>query len=394
MLKFILSMPTLSTENKAFLEETLARRFDRRFCVLTNRGTTALTAAFRGLNLAHGSGVLFPAALCSIPVFSAAFSGCVPHFADVNLKDANFDLESVERALRLAQGKIKAIVPVHMFGKPDDVAALKDLSRKHGAVVVEDCALALGADVGRLGDAAVLSFVRKMVPIEMGGAVLTDDLSVATRARAFTDSLPTAKPQGDLDAAMKAFHRTSGFVATTGWSRRDLLAPYQDLFKDLMLLGTKEEDWQDSVVLKELESVEDIVQGRRARAEVYQSALQHPYLETLDMTGSCLFTYPVRLKGIAVESLLDFAKKQDVRFSRVAYPDISPIFQITRGLANAQTLERELIGMPLDNEEPVSHFWGYAEDFVKILEEYIQAGAPESDVAGRLEMRMGEGSPL
>ena len=67
----------------AEIEETLARRLGRRHCVLTNRGTTALAAAFHALDRAPGTRALFPAAMCSIPVFAAGYAGWAPTFADV-----------------------------------------------------------------------------------------------------------------------------------------------------------------------------------------------------------------------------------------------------------------------------------------------------------------------
>lgn len=61
--------------------------------------------------------------MCSIPVFAARFAGRAPAFADVNLLDANFDLASVEQAIR--EGGVGAGgSPVHMFGKPDNMDGL------------------------------------------------------------------------------------------------------------------------------------------------------------------------------------------------------------------------------------------------------------------------------
>ena len=131
------------TASRAEIENVLARHFNRRFCILTNRGTTALTAALHALDRPASTRALFPAVMCSIPVFAARFAGWTPVFADVNLKDANFDLEAVERVL--GEGGVGAVIPVQMFGKPDDMEGLAALCLRYKADLVEDVALSMGA---------------------------------------------------------------------------------------------------------------------------------------------------------------------------------------------------------------------------------------------------------
>ena len=82
---------------QAAVADDLCRRFGGKYAVLTNRGTTALAAALHALDRPAGTTALFPAVLCSIPVFATRFAGWEPVFADVNLSDGNFDLADVER---------------------------------------------------------------------------------------------------------------------------------------------------------------------------------------------------------------------------------------------------------------------------------------------------------
>lgn len=380
----------------AEIEETLARRLGRRHCVLTNRGTTALAAAFHALDRAPGTRALFPAAMCSIPVFAAGYAGWAPAFADVNLSDANFDLSDVERVLVESKGRIGAVVPIHMFGKMDDVHALRDLCRTHGADLVEDAALSLGArrgetPAGGFGRLATLSFVRKMLPLEMGGAVVTDEPVLAARARAFVAALPpeNKKRRGEVSAAMKAFHALTAFVAAGGWTRRDLLAPFAEEFRRLLLASVPEGDWTDSIVLDELDKLDDGVRARRTRAEVYETSLNHPALVLMDRSGSSLFAFPVRLPGFAAEGFLKFAEEHGWSFRRVAYPDISPVFGSERAYPNAALIEKETIGLPVDDHQPVSAFWDYAADFRDAVDQYVRSSPTEGDWRGQLEARMG-----
>ena len=122
------------------IEAALAARHGRRFCVLTNRGTTALTAAFHALDR-PGAGVVFPGVMCSIPVYAAPFAGMKPVFADVSLETANFDLNDLESVLKTERPA--AVAPLHMFGKPEDMEAVRALAERYGASVVEDVALSM-----------------------------------------------------------------------------------------------------------------------------------------------------------------------------------------------------------------------------------------------------------
>jgi dTDP-4-amino-4,6-dideoxygalactose transaminase len=333
--------------------------------------------------------------MCSIPVFAAPFAGWTPIFSDVNVVDGNFDAADLERTLAETEN-VGAIVPVHMFGKMDDVDHLQNVCKKAGVDLIEDVALSLGSHrgtrpAGLFGRLSTLSFVRKTLPIEMGGAVLTDEPELADRARAFVAGLPPEGPgrREEVSAAMKAFHALTAYVAVGGWKRLDLLRPFQEEFRRLLLASTGPSDWAESVVLEELAKVDDRVQARRVRAEVYETVLNHPALLAMDRSGSNLFAYPVRLLGRSAEEFLAFAESRGHSFRRIAYPDISPLFGSTRRFPNAEILEKETIGLPVDDGLPVSHFWEYAEDFRAQVEAFVRAEAREFDWRGKLEQRMG-----
>lgn len=381
------------------IERVLAQHFGRRHCVLTNRGTTALTAALMALDRPAGTRALFPAVMCSIPVFAARFAGWSPAFADVNLSDANFDLDSVER--RMAEGGVGAVIPIHMFGKPDNMDGLSALCARYKADLVEDVALSMGAEfksrpAGSFGRISCLSFVRKMLPLEMGGALLTDEPVLAERARAFVGRLPPEQilRRGETAAAMKAFHSLTGYVAAGDWARAALLAPFEDEFRRLLLASTTEEDWESSIVLDELKKLPDVLQARRARAEVYENVLTDGRIKPLDRTGSSLFAYPVRLPGVVVEDFLAFSQNRGYTFKRIAYPDIHPVFGPRERFPNAEIIEKEGIGLPLDDDQPVSAFWEYASDFQEAVRNYAEAAPSRRpcDARGLLELRMG-GTP-
>ncbi len=381
--------------SKVAIESALAEYFDRTFCCLTNRGTTALTAALSALELPPGSSVAFPAAMCSIPVFSAPFAGLKPVFADVSPECGNFDLADLDRVL--LETKAKAVVPLHMFGRPEDMDSLRSLCDRYRVSIIEDTALSMGARyngrrAGSFGDISCLSFVRKMLPLEMGGAILTDDPFLDRKVRSFVEGLPllAENHQGRVASLMKAFHTETARVAAGGWAEGETLIAWQDRFRDVLLARTTEADWEGSIVLDELAGLEDTVQARRVRAEIYETAFHHDRIVPLNTEGSSFFSYPVRLAGVSAEGFLDFAAARGFQFKRVAYPVIAPVFGESRGFPNAERLEKELIGFPVDDNQPVSSFWAYAEDFAKVFNDYLSAlpNLPPFDWRGKLESRM------
>jgi hypothetical protein len=102
----------------------------------------------------------------------------------------------------------------------------------------------------------------------------------------------------------------------------------------------------------------------------------------------------LRLRGIDAEDFLDFAAIQGYNFKRIAYPAIPRVFGDGGRFPQAEILEREWVGLPLDERRPVSGFWEYAEDFMKAFISYLSARPrrPSFDGRGRLSLRMGAGA--
>jgi dTDP-4-amino-4,6-dideoxygalactose transaminase len=102
-------------------------------------------------------------------------------FVDVDRETLTIDPAALaRRAKALARGgRMKAIVPVHVFGQPADMDPILDVARQHGLAVVEDACEAIGAQyrgvpAGTLGDAGVFAFYpNKVVTTGEGGMVVT-----------------------------------------------------------------------------------------------------------------------------------------------------------------------------------------------------------------------------
>lgn len=131
--------------------------------------------------------------------------GAIPHFVDSNIDTLGLDPAALANHLDVIgetgpQGlrnkttgrRIAAIVPMHAFGHPVDMATLMDVSSRHGLPVVEDAAESLGStyqgrSTGTFGKLGTLSFNgNKIITTGGGGAILTDDPELARHAKHLT----------------------------------------------------------------------------------------------------------------------------------------------------------------------------------------------------------------
>jgi len=152
-------------------------------------GMDAIEIGLRALDLGPGQKVLttpFSAFATTLAILRA---GGVPVFVDVD-DNGNIDLEQCREVLS-RERSIRFFVPVHLYGNPLDLEKLAGLKRDFDLVIVEDCAQAIGArhggrNVGTVGQAAATSFypTKNLGAFGDGGALLTNDPRVASRARA------------------------------------------------------------------------------------------------------------------------------------------------------------------------------------------------------------------
>jgi dTDP-4-amino-4,6-dideoxygalactose transaminase len=153
-------------------------------------GTDALELALRAVGVQRGDAVATVANTASATVAAIAEIGARPVFVEIDEATMTMSTAALAGAFDGAGGRIKAVVPVHLYGHPADLAAIGPLAACHGAAVVEDCAQAHGATlagrrVGTWGAAAAFSFypTKNLGAIGDGGAVFTRDKALAGRVR-------------------------------------------------------------------------------------------------------------------------------------------------------------------------------------------------------------------
>jgi dTDP-3-amino-3,4,6-trideoxy-alpha-D-glucose transaminase len=176
----------LGPEVDAF-EHEFAAFVGVRHCIGVANGTEALTIALRALGVGAGDEVVVPALTFYATAEAVINAGARPVFCDVDPR--SFVMTAATATAAIGESTA-ALLPVHLFGNPAPMDELRELAARRGLRLLEDAAQAAGATLkgrraGALGDAAAFSFFpsKNLGGFGDGGAILSDDDEVATRAR-------------------------------------------------------------------------------------------------------------------------------------------------------------------------------------------------------------------
>ncbi len=163
--------------------EAFGRSVGTDHCVVCNSGTDALYLALRALKVGPGDEVITSPFTFIATAEAISAVGATPVFVDIDLDTFNLDITKVEAAIT---PRSRAIMPVHLFGRPVDMGPLLDLASRHQLAVIEDCAQATGAQwqgktVGSLGHVGCFSFfpTKNLGGCGDGGAITTNDPELA-----------------------------------------------------------------------------------------------------------------------------------------------------------------------------------------------------------------------
>jgi len=169
------------------LEAEVAAFCGARHAVGVASGSDALRLALQALGIGPGDEVITTSFSFVATATAILQVGARPVFVDIDPRSLNLDLDQVAAAVT---PKTVAILPVHLFGLPAEMAALSAVAHRHGLAVVEDAAQAFGATyesrrVGVLGDAACLSFypTKPLGGSGDGGMVVTNRGELMERVR-------------------------------------------------------------------------------------------------------------------------------------------------------------------------------------------------------------------
>jgi perosamine synthetase len=269
-------------------EEKFAAYAGARYAVAVNSGTSALHLAVRALGIGGGDEVITTSFSFVASSNCLIYEYALPVFVDID--PYTFNLEARE-ILRFIQGccetnprtgalidvrtgrRVRAILPVHVFGLPCDMDSIMKLARKYDLQVIEDACEALGADykgqqVGTFGDVGVFAFYpNKQMTTGEGGMIVTNDEKIAMCCRSL---------------------RNQGRGIERDWLRHVRLGYNYRLSDIHCALG-----------LAQLERIEELLRGRERTASIYEQALSgHPWIRLPQTGAECQrswFVYPIQI---------------------------------------------------------------------------------------------------
>jgi dTDP-4-amino-4,6-dideoxygalactose transaminase len=168
----------------ARFEERLAARVGSRHGIAVNSGTAALHLSLLAAGVGEGDVVV------TTPFSFVASANCIlyvrarPIFVDIDPVTLTLDPERLERAVQAigrSGARVKAVLPVHVFGQAADMDAILAIAERHGLSVIEDACEAIGGAykgraLGTLGDAGTFAFYpNKQMTTGEGGMIVTND---------------------------------------------------------------------------------------------------------------------------------------------------------------------------------------------------------------------------
>jgi perosamine synthetase len=188
-------------------EAALAERVEAPYVAAVSSGTAGLHLSMRLAGIGPGDEVVTTPFSFVASANCALYEGATPVFADIDPRTLNLDPAAVEAAI---SPRTKAILPVHIFGYPAELAELEALAARHGLAIVEDACEALGSEyrgrpVGSSGRPAVFAFYpNKQMTTGEGGAV-------AVGSKEEWELLKSLSNQGRSDSGEWLTHSRLGY---------------------------------------------------------------------------------------------------------------------------------------------------------------------------------------
>lgn len=192
-------------ESTSFAQGGATSKFEDQFadycgvdhCVTLNSGTSALHLALRCLDVGPGDEVITVSMTFIATAWAISYVDATPVFVDIDPVRRTLDPDKLEAAIT---ARTKAIIPVHVYGMPAEMDRIMSIANQHKLPVIEDAAQAHGAKyqnkrVGQFGQIACFSFYpgKNLGAYGEGGALITNNASLAQRARSLRDHAQTQR---------------------------------------------------------------------------------------------------------------------------------------------------------------------------------------------------------
>ncbi len=348
MVKVINNTSFIMGEEVRLFEEEAAEYLGTRYAFGVNSGTDALVIGLRALGIGEGDEVITSPFSFFATAESISSVGAKPVFADINSESFNIDPESVEKKIT---SKTRAIMPVHLYGRPCAMTRIRELAEKHNLKIVEDCAQSFGATyagscsecengcpesvkstlkgckAGTIGDVGAYSFFpsKNLGCFGDGGLVVTDDEKIAEVLNKLR-----------LHGAGKKYHN------------------------EMIGYNSRLDTLQAAVLRVKLPHIDRWNNGRRAAAGIYnmlleQRGLSPEFIQTpREAEGHVFHQYTIRLKldklSLFRDDVREKLKERGVS-SMVYYPvpqDMLPVYtEMYEPCPVSKQISQEVLSLPI-----------------------------------------------
>jgi perosamine synthetase len=263
--------------------------------------TTALHLSLLAIGIGPGDEVICPSLSFIATANSIAYTGATPVFGDIDLATYNLDPDRIEEVITPST---KAILVVHQIGLAARMNEILAIAARHGLLVIEDAACAIGAEyedqlIGRpLGTMACFSFhPRKILTTGEGGMITTNDAALAAKLRRIR--------QHAMSLSDVARHSSKQIMAET----------YDEVGFNFRMT-----DMQAAMGITQLNRLDGFLGRRRLLASRYTEALRDlPWLLTPIVPANCRHNY----QSYMVRLLDDVASRRDAVMQELLEKNIS-----------------------------------------------------------------------
>jgi dTDP-4-amino-4,6-dideoxygalactose transaminase len=225
-------------------ERAFAEKCGVKHCISCANGTDAIYITLKALGIGPGDEVITVANSWISTSETISQAGARPVFVDIDPDYYHINPQRIEEKIST---KTRGIIPVHLFGQPVSIDEIKAICEKHGLFLIEDCAQAHFAtynaqNVGTFGNAGTFSFYpgKNLGAYGDGGAIITNDDRLATKAKMFANHGSLRKHQHEIEGINSRLDGIQAAILNVkikyidGWNR----ARYQNALKYNKRLST------------------------------------------------------------------------------------------------------------------------------------------------------------
>ncbi len=208
----------------AFIGGEYVKKFEEEFgsfcgarnCVGVGNGTDALFIALKCLGIGQGDEVIVPANTFIATAEAVTLCGAKVVFVDCDSESYTINIESLNESLT---AKTQAIIPVHLYGHPADMSAIREIANRFQIKIIQDCAQAHGAEINgnkliEYGDILCFSFYpgKNLGAYGDAGAIVTNDEDLSIKIRKFANHGRISKYDHEIEGVNSRMDAIQGAI--------------------------------------------------------------------------------------------------------------------------------------------------------------------------------------